>query len=319
MNKRPLVPVLFVALGLCAAPPLRAQDKTAAAPSFQETLKTRRVDVNFAATPLHDVAAFLARLAQTNIVLDPAVRRERLITLALEDVRLETALTVLVGRSLAWQARDNVIVIVNRHPAAGMPVRPPAEDEQKLSELLKTTRVDVNFEATPLADVVNFLRALTKLNIVLDPDIEDRSIGQRLVTLTLRQTCLDDALGLVAGQDMACHLVDNVVVIRERSPRTVAAGPQPADSEARVRNRLQTRRTSVEHKGEPLSEVVAQLAAVADIPIVFDPAILDWEEVKERPVILAMKNASLGTILEVLIGKDLVWVVKGEAVVITRK
>jgi hypothetical protein len=335
MTKTRIAVFLVLATGIAAFGRLSAQEggtragaappPTAKAGPIQEVLRTKRVDVNFEGTPLADVLNYLRSRTNINIVLDPNLQdeegRERLITFAAQDVSLEAFLDIIAGRRLVYEVKENVVVITRREPttAAPAPAGPPTEQETQLRERLKTNKVDINFEATPLSDVIAFLRGQSKLNIVLDPDIEDDEIRHRLVTLRLNDVSLGAVLELIAGKDIVVTVKDNVVVLSERAPKALSEAQKPEDKEARIRRLLDTRRTTVEYDGAKLSEVIDYLSGAAHVPIVFDPTVLDWNDVKDRPVTVRLANVSIATILDVILGKDLAYVVKGEAVVITRK
>ena len=330
MRKMGMPAILLLVAGVAVCGRVSAQEGGAPhaakkAVSVQEVLKTKRVDANFESTPLADAVNFLRSLTDINIVLDPNIQdqegREKIITITVKDVSLEAFLDIIVGRRLAYEVKENVVVITRREPtaAAPAPARPPTERETQLREGLKTKMVDLNFEATPLPDVIAFLQNLTKMNIVLDPDIEDEEIRGRHVTLALNNVSLGATLDFIAGKDMIVTVKDNVAVLGERSPKSASEARKPEDKEARVRRALDTRRTTVAYDGAKLSEVVEYLSGAAQVPIVFDPTVLDWDDVKDRPVTVRLANVSIATILDVILGKDVTYVVKGEAVVITRK
>lgn len=79
--------------------------------------------------------------------------------------------------------------------------------------------VTINFVDTPLAEVVSFLSSLSKVNIVLDPDIEGDAVRHRPVTLDLNQASLSAVLERIAGKDLTVTVKDNVVILSEHSPK----------------------------------------------------------------------------------------------------
>jgi len=186
-----------------------------------KALKTKRVDVNFEATPLKDLVNFLRTLADVNIVLDSNMDRdvqERLISLSLSDVTLGTALDVIVGKKLAYAVKEDVIVITVPPMRSGQAKqKPPSKEALNLLATIKSKRIDVKFEATPLTDALKSLRTLTKTNIVLDPDIEDREAGERPITLSLTNVKLASLLDLLAGNELTYVVKGNVIVITRKA------------------------------------------------------------------------------------------------------
>lgn len=108
------------------------------------------VSVNFADTPLQEVAAELSRLAEIDIRLDgPALRKQRIrerepVTLRLSDRRLSTVLHVLLADlNLTWVLRDGVLWITSSEQAdelektAVFDVRDLCRDEQESAALIR--------------------------------------------------------------------------------------------------------------------------------------------------------------------------------------
>ena len=201
---------------------LAREKKDSGKPSpLAEAVKTKRVDVNFEATPLADVVSFLKTLVEINIVIDPNIKDaetgKKLVTLSLTDVSLGTALDIIVGKNLTYLVKDDFIVITDRDKQPSQTeAKPPTEEEVNLQTALKTREVDVNFEATPLSDVVNFLKKVTETNITLDPDIVDPEIRQKLITLSLKGVKLSSVLDLLVGDKLMYVIKGNVVVITEK-------------------------------------------------------------------------------------------------------
>lgn len=107
--------------------------------------------------------------------------------------------------------------ITRRDPVAYPEDKQPTEKEAMLKQALKERRVDINFEATPLSDVVNFLRSLVDLNIVLDPNLEDKEIRERLISLQLSDITLGAALDFICGKDLIYIVKNDAILITTRA------------------------------------------------------------------------------------------------------
>jgi len=102
--------------------------------------------------------------------------------------------------------------ITRRDPVSYPEEKAPSEKEALLKDALKSKRVDINFEATPLPDVVNFLKTLVDVNIVLDPGLE-KEVTERLVTLTLTDVTLGAALEFIVGKDLIYIIKNDAIFI----------------------------------------------------------------------------------------------------------
>jgi len=164
------------------------------------------VSFDFRATPLKDVAAFLRNLTKANIIVDERAVRARKdldVTLHLEKVDLKTALKwVCRLMDLAYTVRDEAIYITTRRHLVGLEKTVVYDPEAwKPFKAALNERVSMDFVATPLDDVVAFLRNLKKVNIVVDrPALAGRDDLD--VTLELEKTKLKYALAWV------CRLLD---------------------------------------------------------------------------------------------------------------
>ena len=212
-----------LALGLLVARGIPAQDKEKPKEGdLAQVVKTLQVNFDFEATPLRDAVSYLQTSSAINIVLDPHMDRsfgERLVTLTLKDVTLATALDLLLGKDLAYVVKDEVVVITNRDGQTSAPAaeaNPPSAAEAAGRAILKKD-VDVAYEATPLADVVSYLRHLTKANIVFDPYLTHPDVRKKLITLTLHDVTLASALDVILGKDLTYVVKENVIVITEKS------------------------------------------------------------------------------------------------------
>jgi type II secretory pathway component GspD/PulD (secretin) len=173
--------------------------------------------------------------------------------------------------------------------------------------------VDFNFEATPLCDVVNYLKTVTNLNIVLDPNMKDPKVREKLITLKLTDVGLGNALDIILGKSLGYRVKDDVIVITDVEKPTPF--PQNCDEEAKLLVALKEEKVDVEFKDAPLEDVVAYLVKLANINIVLDPDVTDFQ-VRGRLITLSLKQVSLGAALDLIAGKDLEYVIKGNIIVI---
>ena len=173
------------------------------------------VSFDFIATPLADVLAFLRNLKKIDIVVDQrTVPRlgDLDITLKLEKVPLRDALDwVLRLCDLGYDVRDGVVFVstkqgLQEHELA----RPVVYDaaEWKALDALMERRISFDFIATPMPDVVAFLRNWTKSNIVLDR----RDLPRRTVTLKVKKMKLKTALGWACQQVGAAYTVKDGLI-----------------------------------------------------------------------------------------------------------
>lgn len=100
--------------------------------------------------------------------------------------------------------------------AAGSAAAQEASDSQKriLEKVAKHT-VTLDFTATPLTDVLNFLRDDSGLNFHLDPATSEKLAPERMnVTLKVRDLPLKSALKLICGErDLTVRLKEGILVV----------------------------------------------------------------------------------------------------------
>lgn len=84
----------------------------------------------------------------------------------------------------------------------------------EILERLERTEVSLEFENTPLEDVVQFLRTLTGLNIIVDSSVyEDLSPEELTVTITVTELSLRSSLRLMLGMHRLTMIYDEGVLI----------------------------------------------------------------------------------------------------------
>jgi type II secretory pathway component HofQ len=179
------------------------------------TALQQKVSFDFVDTNLDEVLRFLHALAGVSIVLDPHVggQKDARVTLALTNVSLASALdlvTHLCGLSYGLRSeavwlttpkrleayRARTTAELERRRKAG-PAPEPPEWENRIRTALKQ-KVSFEFAETALGEVLRFLKALTGVDFVLDPELAER--GKEPVTLALTNVSLASALDLITDQ-----------------------------------------------------------------------------------------------------------------------
>jgi hypothetical protein len=163
--------------------------RTRAEAELDGRLCRERVSLNFPDVPLADVLQFFVDITGQNFVALPEALdggEGPAVTLRLRDVPLATALRLIcLEMQLAARIRWGAIVIGTGEGLAALARDLDEGEERDLSARLLTRQVTLNFPGTPLADVLDFLRDITGLEIVLGPGVE---IDDVEVQLALRRT-----------------------------------------------------------------------------------------------------------------------------------
>jgi RNA polymerase sigma factor (sigma-70 family) len=150
--------------------------------------------------------------------------------------------------------------------------------------------ITVDFNETPLAEVVAFLQHLTRMNIVVDPSV----IAEDTKTVTLRAERMRTAsvLELVERLTGTTHILrDEAYVITAATARVVPPGPRidftgaDADLDGRLNQRV-----TFDIDGTPFTDTVGFLRQVTSANIVVDPALLTQEP---PPITLKVKDMRL--------------------------
>jgi len=173
-------------------------------PKVTEVLQTKRVTLNFPDTPLAEAVAFLQDISGLNLVLLPEVAPEGAISLRLRDVSLQSALELMLLAQGLESTETCQSVVIGKGPERVVPVGFARQEVAKYPAAylaLKQNRLTVNFDGTPLEDVLDFLRDLSGLNFYLAKNV-DRAAP---VTLRLRDVTMESALALVCAQSGATY------------------------------------------------------------------------------------------------------------------
>lgn len=230
---------------------------------------------------------------------------------------------------------------------AGDAAAPPCpwavpEWADKLAGIYSTARVDLDFKAASLDDVVVFLRRFTGTSLLIDPEAQGRGKGP--LAIAIRGEFVTRALAQILAQfGLELTYQDNVALITTRekaaaNPITQAmraradlvqvrnyldfhgspAGKLPSSStDVALRDSLATIRITATFDAAPLAEVVEFIHATAKINIRIDTAHVD-AAAEENRVSLGVKSAKLAELLdEVVRPRDLAYVLQEGFVVIT--
>lgn len=174
-----------------AGPGPEAASPPAADPdlALRKQLGTLKLTLDFESAPLSDVLSFLREVSGCNIVLDPAVREtsDELVTLKVRDLPLDKALKLLLSPlELDYLVEDGIIYILTEK---GM----DAHRTRRLNEKLSSLVVTLDFQATPLSEVLSFLSEFSEISFIFDASVMDAA-RERQVTLQIRNASMRDTL-----------------------------------------------------------------------------------------------------------------------------
>lgn len=179
------------------------------------------------------------------------------------------------------------------------------DDPDKVAVFLKLASMKVNleFSATPMKDVVAFIRDFTSLNMILDPGIDTAM----LQTLTVKDITLKDALDLIGtvmelDYDFRYGVLFFTTPMRLWSTEKGVGLPTAngwtrqvlAGRDAEARDKLPLIRVTLDMQGAPLSAIGSSLSEICGIPVAVPPALGD------APVDLKVTDVRLSHVLELL-------------------
>ena len=105
-----------------------------------------------------------------------------------------------IARQLAAIRRGQQLPAVGlawQRPGGAPPATPGLTRALDVARRLRTQRVTLNFDETPLADAARFVRDITGIAVTLDPSLGD--LSEHTVSLRLREISLENALTLMFG------------------------------------------------------------------------------------------------------------------------
>jgi len=192
----------------------RKTTKTAQQRHIEEALE-KRITLDFANTPLSDVAAFLADHCSIVLVVDAAGEDAPSITFRCREMKLSLVLRFMLKRAgLTHRVERSAIYIATPERMAEV-----AKNEKGLSFDTPQTKealaksVSLDFADTPMGDVCDFLGNFAGLNFVLDTQ------EAPLLTLRVRDIPLRDSLIYIARLiRLRVYAEDNVIAFTDEAP-----------------------------------------------------------------------------------------------------
>ncbi len=210
---------LAIALLASAAPALAgtadvridpAQADQAAENAKLETALSRKISVEFDATPLSEALVFIRTVGRVGVVVDAKAgdAGKQAVTLTLKETPLRDVLDqVLASAGLKWRVSQGAVLV---SPAAAPK---PAAGAREGGEGAGTKSVE--FVQTPANEVIGFVSERTGVNIVIDPKVREKlkaPITFKTTGMTYRQV-LDWTVKL---SGTAWTLTDGVLYVTSR-------------------------------------------------------------------------------------------------------
>jgi beta-lactamase regulating signal transducer with metallopeptidase domain len=104
----------------------------------------------------------------------------------------------------------------------------PEPPEAAATRALLQKRMDLDFQAAPLPDVLSYVAEVSGLNIVADPELANAGIdlSARTLDLKMKQATVAEVLGLALLSDVGCRVGPGYVLVttRERAQRDLPMG-----------------------------------------------------------------------------------------------
>jgi type II secretory pathway component HofQ len=174
-------------------------------------LKTQKVTLNFNGTPLSDVVGFLGDITGLSFVLLPDADPTLSVSLSMKNITLKNALKLALAADgdLEWKAFNGVVLIgkdlrsVRRHKWTKVEIK--AQPDHVFA--IATRRVTLNFNGTPLSEVVQFLGDISGIKFRLDKSAKD---ADPAISVRLRNVTLESALGVMLGPNGLGFYVDQL-------------------------------------------------------------------------------------------------------------
>lgn len=248
---------------------------------YAQKLEGQQITLDFDQTPLSEALSFLQDISGVPLRLSPGARESlaaapQPVSLRLRNLSLKNALNLIVSRhpQLVWEVdRRGVLIRPFAGPSLAVQLRKlaaDAEDSDTLRALrrrLAEQRVSLNFEQTPLAEAIDFLRDISGLNYVAS-----RSLGlERTVTVALKNAPLGEALeALLKPHGLGISLQDGVIRLVKRAE---------ASEREELQRKLKALRERPLTEAEPqvgidLGELAEQLEARSGALVVLGPGAL---------------------------------------------
>ena len=167
------------------------------------------VSLDFARTPVHDVITYLHHVSHINFVLDADREGKSPVTIQLSNTPLATALSLILRQAhLSYVVERHAIYVASpRRIKLAKRTKGIRTSDKALREAFRKP-ITIDFAGTPLRDVASFLAGFASLNIVVQPQVQDRA-----VTLNVSSVPLEDCLIYLARlTDSKVKCQANVIV-----------------------------------------------------------------------------------------------------------
>ncbi|MDF1665270.1 MAG: hypothetical protein P1V97_26140 [Planctomycetota bacterium] len=243
-----------------------------------DLLDSTRINLNFSETQLKDIVSALNDLmkGQLRFRLDPALRSTKTqISYNAQNVSLTDAMTIITKLSdTAFDVdRLGICLRSTRSPnLENMLLRGSSQlfakgsDDTELHRRLRTQRIDLNFDETPIEDCLNFLRDITGLNIVVSRNAQTAIRQKKLkASIRLKSVALTNALNLILNQGvLSWQTLHGVLIIVPRSEQSISA---------KFKRKIPTIRSLIFNKkpfvGRSLGDFARQLEKATRLHVVF--------------------------------------------------
>ena len=193
------------------APAQKKETRAEAQRLIEEALQ-KRITLDFADTPVTDVAAFLGDTTGVTFVVDDFRGEALRITFRCRDMKLALALKfMLKPAELAHKVEGSAIYIADPERIAEVAKieKGVSLDTPRTKEALAKP-ISLDFADTPMRDVCNFLADTTRLNIVLDAKQDPE------LTFKARAIAVREAFVYIARLTrLRMYAEDNVIVFTD--------------------------------------------------------------------------------------------------------
>jgi hypothetical protein len=319
----------------------------------------QEIDLDFEKTSLDNVLKYInevqpgLNLVTESFFVDAANIDMSKIMVAVKARRItvEAVLKQILGDDLVYVARPGYVVVTPKErghmlvtpkerleeldeEAESPAVKPAAEPPEAVARTLAMLKqpIDIDFEKTSLDNVLKYIGEITRgLNMVVDPDLPESGfdISTHVVDLKVKRVSIASVLDLILYGDVVYEAQAGYVLVttkgklrrlaeeRKAAPKEPAAEPPET---ARTRAALQEP-IDADFENMSLDKVLVRLGEVVKgVKVEVTPgAEVAGIGMSKRVVNMRVKRLPAATVLEIVLGSDLGYVVQpGRVVVIPR-
>jgi hypothetical protein len=189
---------------------------------LRHRLQQIRLTLEFQDQPLLEVVDFLNVFMGLGLEASPEVPAEQIkVTLKVRDISAASALDlILTPHGLGYTHKDGVVRIlpVGQLPPGERPAAAPGEPDPAIRKKLDSLKIDLDFAEAGLADIVEFIRSFSEVNIILDPAVlADNAVMAKRIRLSVRGETVGKALGLLVKEfDLSWTLRKEYILVSRR-------------------------------------------------------------------------------------------------------